>query len=93
MWIRSEELAISRVQERIRLGGHSVPESTIRRRYHAGLRNFFNLYRPIANAWKIYDNSDGKQYRLIASEENGNSNTHIEDSILWQQLIEKYHDK
>jgi len=44
LWLRSEELALSRVQERGRMGGHAVPECTIRRRYHVGLRNFFNLY-------------------------------------------------
>jgi predicted ABC-type ATPase len=46
----SPDLAISRVKERVKLGGHSVPEDVIRRRYHAGIRNFFNLYKPIADA-------------------------------------------
>src|SRR3990167_6621370 len=40
LWLPSEEFAINRVAERVRMGGHNVPEDTIRRRYHAGLRNF-----------------------------------------------------
>ena len=43
LWLKTEELAVSRVQERIQMGGHSVPESAIRRRYHAGLKNFFRI--------------------------------------------------
>ena len=32
LWLRSPELAINRVQERVRSGGHDVPEKIIRRR-------------------------------------------------------------
>jgi len=31
-----------------------VPEETIRRRYHAGIRNFFKLYRPMADTWFFF---------------------------------------
>jgi len=51
------ETAISRVASRVRLGGHNVPASDIRRRFEAGLRNLFNLYMPVISAWQIYDNS------------------------------------
>lgn len=53
----SPELAIGRVAERVRMGGHNVPEETIRRRYQGGIRNFFNLYQPLADSWRVYDNS------------------------------------
>ena len=48
------------------MGGHDVPEETILRRYAAGLRNFFSLYQPLANTWRIYDNSSRSGPRLIA---------------------------
>ncbi len=41
LWLPSEEFAINRLAERVRSGGHNVPEDIIRRRYHTGLRNFF----------------------------------------------------
>lgn len=53
----SAALAVARVADRVRLGGHNVPEATIRRRYESGLRNFFSLYQPIATSWRILDNS------------------------------------
>jgi predicted ABC-type ATPase len=31
-WLNSEELAISRVKQRVSEGGHNIPEETIRRR-------------------------------------------------------------
>jgi predicted ABC-type ATPase len=43
LWLPSDDLAVARVKSRVRLGGHNVPEETIRRRYHAGLQNFFLL--------------------------------------------------
>ena len=51
------ETAIARVAERVRQGGHSVPEAVIRRRFHAGKRNFSQLYRKLVNSWALYDNS------------------------------------
>ena len=60
----SPELAVARVRQRVREGGHNIPEPVIRRRFTAGLRNFSNLYKPIVNEWALYDNS-GSEPRLI----------------------------
>ena len=35
-WLSSPDLAVARVADRVRKGGHDVPEETIRQRYHAG---------------------------------------------------------
>lgn len=43
LWLRNVDLAIKRVRRRVDLGGHDVPEETIRRRYRAGLVNFFGI--------------------------------------------------
>lgn len=53
----SEQLAVERVAGRVRLGGHDIPEATIRRRYQAGLRNLFSIYRPLSDRCEVYDNS------------------------------------
>src|SRR5262245_5304695 len=66
VWVRSPELSIQRVGERVRRGGHSIPEETIRRRYAAGVRNFFALYRPLADLWHVYDNSETDHVTLLA---------------------------
>jgi predicted ABC-type ATPase len=51
------EEAIARVAERVRQGGHNVPERVIRRRFEAGLQNFMSAYAPLVNSWALYDNS------------------------------------
>lgn len=58
------DLAVARVAERVRQGGHHVPEATIRRRFVAGRRNFERLYRPRVDAWALYDNA-GEQPVLL----------------------------
>lgn len=67
VWLRSVELAIERVEGRVRSGGHSVSEEVIRRRYHRGLINFFNLYQPLADTWAAYDNSGSATPLLVAA--------------------------
>jgi predicted ABC-type ATPase len=65
LWLPSAEFALARVADRVRAGGHDVPAETVRRRYGAGLGNFFSLYEPLASAWRLYDSS-GLKPALIA---------------------------
>lgn len=66
-WLPSPEMAIARVSGRVQSGGHNVPPDTVRRRYYGGIRNFFELYQPIADTWWVYDNADPAGARLISS--------------------------
>lgn len=51
------ETAIARVTERVRQGGHDIPELLIRRRFAAGWKNFEQHYRYAVDDWALYDNS------------------------------------
>ena len=53
----SAETAVRRVAERVRQGGHDIPEATIRRRFDAGKRLFFEVYQPLVDQWAFYDNA------------------------------------
>ena len=57
-WLRTPELAMQRVAERVANGGHNIPEDIIRRRYTAGITNLFKLFIPIVDYWAIYDNTE-----------------------------------
>lgn len=67
LWLRSPELAVQRVHERVLSGGHDVPESVVVRRYVRGVVNFREIYEPLANVWSVYDNSDSVEPGLVAS--------------------------
>jgi predicted ABC-type ATPase len=62
----SEDLAVARVADRVAQGGHNIPEPVIRRRFQAGITNFHTLYKPLVDAWRLYDNA-GEQPLLINS--------------------------
>ncbi|MGF1564694.1 MAG: AAA family ATPase [Flavobacteriales bacterium] len=86
-WLQSENLAISRVQSRVKEGGHDIPEEVIRRRYHSGLKNFFELFLPLIDNWLFVDNS-GDRYEIIA--EGSVSETIVHDQLAWASIQEKY---
>lgn len=92
LWLQNVELAIFRVNERVKTGGHFVPETTIRRRYVAGLKNFFTLYRPLTDSWQFYDNSNIENLTLIASEINA-KNLNVKNEKTWTHLSEIYDEK
>jgi predicted ABC-type ATPase len=67
LWLPTADMAIARVRQRVASGGHAVPEPVITRRYWRSLRNFYEVYRPIATTWRVYDSSGLRDPSLIAS--------------------------
>lgn len=63
-WLNTPELAVDRVAERVRKGGHNIPHDVILRRYSKGLYNLFNLFMNEVDLWTIYDNSDYTRERI-----------------------------
>jgi predicted ABC-type ATPase len=53
----SVRLALRRIADRVRQGGHHVPAADVARRFHRGWENFQNTYRLLADAWAVFDNS------------------------------------
>ena len=70
LWIPNPDLAIERIKDRVRDGGHNVPTPDVKRRFTRSLRNFFELYEPLVNSWMLFDNSRTKPI-LIAKRRNG----------------------
>lgn len=57
LWLPSVSLALARVENRVKQGGHHVPANVIRRRFRSGLRNLINVYKPVADELWLYDAS------------------------------------
>jgi predicted ABC-type ATPase len=91
LWLPSADMAVARVAERVGMGGHHVDEETVRRRYNRGLSNFFELYRPLAATWRVYDNSRVPKLRLVAQGE-GELIERVYDRATWNRIAESRRD-
>lgn len=50
------DMAVARVAQRVKQGGHDIPEAVVRRRFAAGLANL-PRYCELVDDWDVYDNS------------------------------------
>jgi predicted ABC-type ATPase len=82
------ELAIARVAERVRHGGHRVPDDVVRRRFHAGRRNLFSCYQAVVDSWQVYNNAGISGPTLIASQRAGMPLS-VADASEWNALKEQ----
>jgi predicted ABC-type ATPase len=83
-WLRTSDLAVRRVETRVKEGGHNIPEEVIRRRYENGLKNFFGIFESIVDEWMFIDNS-GEPYEILARK---NSEGKIVKNIdKWNELL------
>ncbi len=84
-WLRTPELALQRIAERVKNGGHDIPPATARRRYIAGITNLFNIYIPEVNYWSIYDNSESP--RIIIARGGKQLDSTIYEENVYNKLI------
>ena len=87
LWLKSVDLALSRVKERVSRGGHDVPEAVVRRRFDRSMQNFLLHYRPLARVWTLFDNS-GEIPKVIALERD--KTIRIIDRGTYTSLVKRY---
>jgi predicted ABC-type ATPase len=85
LWLPTVQAALGRIADRVRQGGHGVPEGDVRRRYQRGIENFLHVYRPLSDSWILINNSDPSP-RIIAIERTGNLS--IIDQGTFHQILE-----
>ena len=68
LWLPNPAIAIARVRERVKKGGHDVSETDIRRRFGRGLHHLVNYYAPLADRWAVWDNQTSPPKLLAESE-------------------------
>ena len=66
IFLRTADMCVERVKNRVEKGGHNVPAVDILRRYQRSLRNFWSRYRDLADRWHIYYNSSSG-FQKVAS--------------------------
>jgi predicted ABC-type ATPase len=88
LWLPEPDLAVERVGNRVRLGGHDVPEADVRRRFYRSLANFRRLYSQITHEWRVYHALrllDEPDLRVIAHGV-GDAAATIVDEDAWLQI-------
>lgn len=88
IWLANTNLAISRVNERVKKGGHFISEEIIKRRYKKGLINLFDVFIPLSDNWYIFDNSEERL--IIISDGGTKSEMRIFNKIIWQKIKFEY---
>ncbi|MXX74592.1 MAG: AAA family ATPase [Holophagales bacterium] len=67
--LASPEEALRRVEQRVRQGGHRIPEDVVRRRFQRSVANFRHVYRDLVDSWVVVDR---RGRRLVVVEEGAN---------------------
>ncbi len=83
LWIPSAEVSLNRVRERVKHGGHNVPEKDIRRRYGRTLRNLFVNYAPVCSEVKCLDSSDPERKPIFKQQ---GKEVVIENETLYKKM-------
>jgi predicted ABC-type ATPase len=86
-WLKDVELAIQRVNTRVKEGGHYIEDEVIKRRYKKGVFNLINIFTVVSDYWVVLDNSD-KHYTFVA-EGNSNQRIIIHNSEIWETIKSK----
>ncbi len=84
IWLENPTLAIARVSERVKNGGHHIPDDIVSRRYYRSVHNFLNIYLPLADRCLLLDNSFNT-LTIIANKEI-TSTFKIIDEITWNKF-------
>jgi predicted ABC-type ATPase len=89
IWLNSPELALRRVGERVRKGGHNIPADVVKRRYFKGINNLFRLFMPICDSWIIADNSLDELATIARNTvEFGNV---LENGEIWDEINKQFY--
>lgn len=87
LWVSNASLARSRVDARVRQGGHDIPDPVLRRRFDRAIANFFNLYAPLSDTWWLFDNSELAPVDVAFVESGA---IQIIQPALYNRLLERY---
>jgi predicted ABC-type ATPase len=84
LWIPDIDFSRNRIRERVKHGGHNIPDETIYRRFPRIIYNFIKIYIPLCNKILCYDNSEMKPI-LVFEQSGENRRIFVED--IYQTIL------
>jgi predicted ABC-type ATPase len=80
LWVREVDTTLDRIRQRVLEGGHNIEPDVSQRRFLKTIQNFFSIYRPLCDAWKLIAN-DGEAPRLLSVEKDGRLVTRDREAV------------
>ena len=68
IFLGSADACVARIRERVRKGGHPVPEPDIRRRFARSISNFWWKYRKFVVRWHLFYNGSAQFHEVAMGE-------------------------
>ncbi|MBW8049552.1 MAG: AAA family ATPase [Cytophagales bacterium] len=65
LFLHEPEVCINRIKERVLKGGHYVPDEDVIRRYYRSKKNFWTVYKQLADKWSIVYNSEKQFIEIV----------------------------
>jgi predicted ABC-type ATPase len=90
LFVESTEILIERIAERVKKGGHFVPDEDVRRRFARGKQNFWGIYRNLVTRWSLVYNSE-RNFQEVAFGEK--DEFLITDENLFQIFVSEIYEK
>ncbi len=87
-WIPELDIIRARVKQRVKKGGHDIPDDVQVRRFGKGLRLLLEHYRPLVHDWRIYDNT-GQNPHLVVAEQDGRLRIHDASRLVMLEALTK----
>lgn len=84
LWVADVEMTLRRIQKRVAQGGHAIEPEVSRRRFFKTIQNFFAMYRPLFDSWRLFEN-DEVAPRLLALEKTGRMV--VRDAKRFEQIV------
>ncbi len=84
VFLESADACSARVTERVRKGGHHVPNADVRRRFTRSVVNFWTIYREMADNWVLLYNGAGQLQDVAAG---SNQYVTVRDTTLLKDFM------
>lgn len=55
LWLPAVKISLQRIRQRVKMGGHRVPDKDVRRRFPISLVHFFDTYQPLSDHAMLWD--------------------------------------
>ena len=84
LWIPDAAFSKKRIRERVKHGGHDIPDDAIYRRFPRIMHNFVKIYIPLCDKVVCYDNSESEPVLVFEQDKNGQK---ISNNDIYERII------